>query len=69
MGYDAGSTNENGEELIVICYLKESFFDEAKSARYYLYFKYKTTEDGLLDDVEFVRKEKRNPMTGRIIEE
>ena len=55
----------------MICYLKESLFDfdDSKGVRYYLYFKYKTTDDGLLDDVEFVRMEKRNPMSGRIIEE
>ena len=69
VGYDAGSVNENGEDLIVICYLKEAFFNESKSARYWLYFRYKTTDDGLLDDVELVRMEKRNSMTGRIIEE
>ena len=71
VGYDAGSIIENGEKLLMICYLKESLFDfdDSKGVRYYLYFKYKTTDDGLLDDVEFVRMEKRNPMTGRIIEE
>ena len=69
--YGAGSVIENGEKLLMICYLKESLFDfdDSKGVRYYLYFKYKTTDDGLLDDVEFVRMEKCNPMTGRIIEE
>ena len=69
--YGAGSVIENGEKLLMICYLKESLFDfdDSKGVRYYLYFKYKTTDDGLLDDVEFVRMEKRNPMSGRIIEE
>lgn len=69
--YGAGSVVENGEKLILIDYLKESIFDfdDSKGVRYYLYFKYKTTDDGLLDDVEFVRMEKRNPMSGRIIEE
>ena len=69
--YGAGSVVENGEKLIIIDYLKESLFDfdDSKGVQYYLYFKYKTTEDGLLDDVEFVRMEKCNPMTGRIIEE
>ena len=70
VGYGAGSVVENGEKLIVIDYLKEFpfDFDDSKGIRYYLYFRYKTTEDGLLDDVEFVRMEKRNPMSGRIIE-
>ena len=70
VGYGAGSVVENGEKLIVIDYLKESLFDfdDSKGIRYYLYFRYKTTEDGLLDDVEFVRMEKRNPMSGKIIE-
>lgn len=69
--YGAGSVVENGEKLILIDYLKESIFDfdDSKGVRYYLYFKYKATDDGLLDDVEFVRMEKRNPMSGRIIEE
>ena len=69
--YGAGSVVENGEKLILIDYLKESIFDfdDSKGVRYYLYLKYKTTDDGLLDDVEFVRMEKRNPMSGRIIEE
>ena len=71
VGYGSGSVVENGEELIIIDYLRESLFDfdDSKGVRYYLYFRYKTTDDGLLDDVEFVRMEKRNPMSGRIIEE
>ena len=71
VSYGAGSVVENGEKLIIIDYLKESIFDfdDSKGVRYYLYFKYKTTDDGLLDDVEFVRMEKRNPMSGRLIEE
>ena len=71
VSYGAGSVVENDEKLIIIDYLKESLFDfdDSKGVRYYLYFKYKTTDDGLLDDVEFVRMEKRNPMSGRIIEE
>ena len=69
--YSNGSVYENGEELITIDYQTESFFDFDYSKCYQmdLYFRYKVTDDGLLDDVEFVRKEKRNKMTGRIIEE
>ena len=68
--YDAGSIIENGEKLINISYQTQSLldFDDSESIQYDLYFKYKTTDDGLLDDVEFVRMEKRNPMSGRIIE-
>ena len=71
VGYDAGSTIENGEKLIIISYQKQSllYFDDSESVEYDLYFKYKTTDDGLLDDVEFIRMEKLNPMSGRIIEE
>ena len=71
VSYGAGSVVENDEKLIIIDYLKESLFDfdDSKGVRYYLYFRYKTTDDGLLDDVEFVRMEKRNSMSGRIIEE
>lgn len=71
VSYDSGSVNENGEELINISYQTQSLldFDGSKSVQYDLYFRYKTTDDGLLDDVEFVRVEKRNPMSGRIIEE
>ena len=70
VGYDAGSTRENGEELIIISYQIHSLldFDDSESVQYNLYFRYKTTDEGLLDDVEFVRVEKRDPMTGRIIE-
>ncbi|MBO6134708.1 MAG: hypothetical protein J6O09_02940 [Lachnospiraceae bacterium] len=70
VSYDVGSTRENGEDLIIIFYLKENLFDfdDSQSIRYNLYFKYKTTDDGLLDDVEFVRMEKRDPMSGRIVE-
>ena len=70
VGYDDGLTRENGEKLIIIGYLKEALFDfsDTKSVQYDLYFKYKVDEEGLLDDVEFVRVEKRDPMTGRIIE-
>ena len=66
-----GAGSKYDEKLIIIDYLKESLFDfdDSKGVRYYLYFRYKTTDDGLLDDVEFVRMEKRNPMSGRIIEE
>lgn len=70
VGYDAGSTIENGEDLIIISYQTQSLldFDDSESIEYVLYFRYRTTDDGLLDDVEFVRMEKRNPMSGRIIE-
>ena len=70
VGYDAGSTRENGEKLLIIAYQKEALFDftDTKSVQYFLYFKYKVDEEGLLDDVEFVRFEKLDPMTGRIIE-
>ena len=69
--YGAGSVMENGEELILISYDTQSLldFDDSESVQHDLYFRYKTTDDGLLDDVEFVRMEKRNPMSGRIIEE
>ena len=71
VSYGAGSTIENGEELIIISYQTQSLLDldDSESVQYDLYFRYKTTEDALLDDVEFVRMEKRNPMSGRIIEE
>lgn len=70
VSYDAGSTTENGEKLIIISYQNHSIFDldDSESVEYDLYFRYKTTDDGLLDDVEFVRMEKCNPMSGRIIE-
>ena len=69
--YGAGSVLENGEKLILISYDTQSLldFDDSESVQHDLYFKYKTTDDGLLDDVEFVRMEKRNPMSGRLIEE
>ena len=68
VSYDGGSTTENGEELIIIIYLKESLldFDDSESVRHYLYFRYTATDDGLLDDVEFVRMEKSDPTTGKI---
>ena len=68
VSYDAGSTTENGEKLIIIYYLKVSLldFDDSDSIRYSLYFRYTATDDGLLDDVEFVRMEKCDPMTGKI---
>ena len=71
VGYGAGSTIENGEKLIIIGYQTQSLldFDDSESVQYDLYFRYKTTDDGLLDDVEFVRMKKRDPMTGRIIKE
>ena len=71
VSYGAGSVVENGEKLILISYDTQSLldFDDSESVQHDLYFRYKTTDDGLLDDVEFVRMEKRNPMTGRIIEE
>lgn len=70
VSYDAGSTIENGEELIIISYQTQSLldFDDSESIEYNLYFRYKITDDKLLDDVEFVRMEKRNSMSGRIIE-
>lgn len=69
VSYDAGSTIENGEKLIIISYQTQSLldFDNSESVQYDMYFRYKTTNDGLLDDVEFVRLEKRDPMSGRII--
>ena len=71
VSYGAGSVVENGEKLILISYDTQSLldFDDSESVQHDLYFRYKTTDDGLLDDVEFVRMEKRNPMSGRIIEE
>ena len=67
--YDNGYKTENDEELIIIGYQKEYLFDFDDSKGYQLdmYFRYKVTEDGLLDDVEFVRKEKRNKTTGKLI--
>ena len=69
--YSNGSIYENGEELFIIDYQKEFLFDfnDTKGYQIDLYFRYKTTDDGLLDDVEFVRMEKRDKMTGRIIED
>ena len=71
VSYSNGSIYENGEELFIIDYQKEFLFDfnDTKGYQIDLYFRYKTTEDGLLDDVEFVRMEKRDKMTGRIIED
>ena len=71
VGYGHGSTYENGEELIIIGYQKEYLFDfnDTKGYQMFLYFRYKTTDDGLLDDVELVRMEKCEPTTGRIIED
>ena len=71
VSYSCGSAYENDEELFVIIYQKEFLFDfnDTKGYQMFLYFRYKTTDDGLLDDVELVRMEKRNPMTGRIIED
>lgn len=69
--YGNGYKRENGEKMIMISYIKEKLFDfdDSKSIYYNLYFKYKITDDRLLDDVEFVRLEKRNPMSGKIIED
>ena len=71
VSYDSGSTYENGEELINIGYQKEYFFDfnDTRGYQIDLYFRYKTTVDGMLDDVELVRMEKSDKMTGRIIED
>ena len=71
VNYGSGSTYENGEEIIIIDYQTTPLFDfdDSKSVQYYLYFKYKTTTEGLLDDVELVKMEKRDSMTGMIIED
>lgn len=67
--YDNGYKIENGEELIIIGYQKEFFFDFDGSNGYQtdMFFRYKISEDGLLDDVEFVRMEKSDKTTGKII--
>ena len=67
--YENGYKTENGEELIIIGYLKEFLFDfdDSKGYRVNMYFRYKTTENGLLDDVEFVKMEKLDKTTGKLI--
>ena len=57
--------------MINIGYQKEYLFDfnDTKGYQIDLYFRYKTTDDGLLDDVELVKMEKSDKMTERIIED
>lgn len=68
--YHDGYKIENGVNLLVVGYQKEFLFDfnDSKGYRVDMYFKYKINEDDLLDDVEFVRIEKSDKMTGKLIE-
>lgn len=67
--YGDGYKIENGEELINIGYQKEFLFDfdDSKGYQVDMYFRYKVTENGLLDDVEFVKMKKSDKTTGRLI--
>ena len=69
VSYSKGSAIENGEELIIIIYQKEELFDfeGTKGRQYDLFFRYKVTGDGLLDDAEFIRMEERTLTTGKLL--
>lgn len=69
VSYDNGSTYENGEELLIISYDKIPIFDfdGTKSITTWFYFKYKVNDEKLLDDVELVRTEKTDTLTGKNI--
>lgn len=70
VSYDNGDAKENGEDLIVISYIEQPFFDfvDLNNTTIDMYFRYKIDENKLLDDVELVRIEKTDSLTGKLIE-
>lgn len=70
VSYSNGVIVENDEELLIISYDESSLFDldGSDTTTTLMYFKYKADNNKLLDDVELVRVEKADAMTGKKIE-